>query len=54
MEWMNELDLCLCQEILVFEPFKAKKGSVARGKIWDNIAKNLNSLKVPKFKVNKH
>lgn len=54
MDWTNEHDLCLCQEILVLEPFKAKKGSVAKGKIWDNIAKNLNSLQVPKFKVNKH
>lgn len=53
MDWTNEHDLCLCQEILVLEPFKVKKGSVARGQIWDNIAKNLNSLKVPKFKVNK-
>ena len=46
MEWTEERDLCLCQEILVLEPFKAKKGSIARGQIWGQIAVNLNSLSV--------
>ncbi|RMX59156.1 hypothetical protein pdam_00024413, partial [Pocillopora damicornis] len=41
----------LCQEILVLEPFKAKKGSIARGQIWDKIANNLNSLQHPQFRV---
>ena len=36
---------------LVLEPFKAKKGSVARGQIWGQIAANLNSLSVPQFRV---
>ena len=34
-------------------PFKAKKGSIARGQIWDQIASNLNSLEIPRFKVTK-
>ena len=51
MEWTEEHDLCLCPEILVLEPFKAKKGSVARGQIWGQIAANLNSLSVPQFRV---
>ena len=51
MEWTEERDLCLCQEILVLEPFKAKKGSIARGQIWGQIAVNLNSLSVPQFRV---
>ena len=53
MEWMEEHDNCLCQEILVLEPFKYKKGSISRGQIWEKIADNLNSLKIPRFKVSK-
>ena len=43
----------ICQKILVLEPFKAKKGSIARGQIWDKIANNLNSLQHPQFRVTK-
>ena len=53
MEWTEQHDDCLCQEILVLEPFKAKKGSIARGQIWDKIANNLNSLEHPQFRVTK-
>ena len=53
MEWTEEHDNCLCQEILVLEPFKYKKGSISRGQIWAKIAVNLNSLKIPRFKVSK-
>ena len=52
MEW-TEHDNFLCQEILVLESFKAKKGSIVRGQIWDKIANNLNSLHHPQFKVTK-
>ncbi|XP_029209096.1 uncharacterized protein LOC114972841 [Acropora millepora] len=53
MEWSEDHDHSLCQEILALEPFKAKKGSIARGQIWDEIASNLNSLEIPRFKVTK-
>ena len=53
MEWTEDHDHSLCQEILALEPFKAKKGSIARGQIWDEIASNLNSLEIPRFKVTK-
>ena len=53
MEWTEDHDHSLCQEILALEPFKAKKGSIARGQIWDEIASNLNSLENPRFKVTK-
>ena len=53
MEWTEQHDNCLCQEILVLEPFKANKGSIARGQIWDKIANNLNSLEHPQFRVTK-
>ena len=53
MEWTSKDDLCLCQEILVLEPFKAKRGSITRGQIWDKIANNLNNLQLPRFRVTK-
>ena len=53
MEGMEEHDNCLCQEILVLEPFKYKKGSNSRSQIWEKIANNLNGLKLPRFKVSK-
>ena len=53
MEWTDDHDHPLCQEILALEPFKAKKGSIVRGQIWEKIASNLNSFKIPRFKVNK-
>ena len=53
MEWTEQHDNILCQEILVLEPFKAKKGSIAVGQIWDEIANNLNSLQHPQLKVTK-
>ena len=53
MEWTEQYDHILCQEILVLEPFKAKKRSFARGQIWDKIANNLYSLQHPQFRVTK-
>ena len=53
MEWTEDHDLCLSQEILSLEPFKAKKGSIATGNICDQIANNLNSLEIPRFRVSK-
>ena len=35
------------------QPFKAKKGSPERGRIWNLIAESLNQIDKPKFKVNK-
>ena len=53
MEWTEEHDNCLGQEILVLEPFKYKKGSISRSKVWEKIANNLNGHKLPRFKVSK-
>ena len=53
MEWTDDHDHSLCQEILALEPFKAKKGSITRGQSLEKIASNLNSLKIPRFKVSK-
>ena len=35
------------------QPFKAKKGSPERGRIWNLVAESLNQIDKPKFKVNK-
>ncbi|KAK2563382.1 hypothetical protein P5673_013078 [Acropora cervicornis] len=53
MEWTGDHGHSLCQEILALEPFKAKRGSIARGQIWEQIVNNLNSLEIPRFKVTK-
>ena len=51
MEWTEKHDRYLCDEILILEPFRCKKGSPARGQIWEKIASNLNELQLPQFKV---
>lgn len=51
MEWTEDHDHSLCQEILALEPFKAKNGSIERGQIWDQIANNLNSLELHDLKL---
>ena len=51
MDWTEEKDVYLCREIIVREPFKYKKGSVDKGRIWTEIADSLNSCKELQFKV---
>ena len=51
MEWTEERDNRLYQEILVLEPFKYKKGSISWGQIWEKFTKNLNGLKFPRIEV---
>ena len=53
MEWTKGHGNYLCEEILVPEPFKCKKGSISKGKIREKIANNLNGLKLPRLKVSK-
>lgn len=50
-QWTEDHDILLCREILVCQPFYLKPRSQERGKIWDKIAQNLNSLHHPKFRV---
>ncbi|EDO28574.1 predicted protein [Nematostella vectensis] len=52
-EWSEKHDECLIQEVLTLEPFKEKKRDIERGRIWEEVSENLNSLRVPVFKVNK-
>ena len=44
----------LCREILVTNPFTGtKKGTVARGTKWEQVAENLNKVELVHFKVDK-
>ena len=51
MEWTELHDLNLCEEDLVFEPWKHPYRSKERGDLWNDIAANLNASGHLKFKV---
>ena len=45
MVWSTAHDEMLCREILVVDPFTGtKKGIVARGTKWEEVAENLNKI----------
>ena len=52
MEWSARHDMGLCTEIVIIEPYKFKKGSNERGKLWTEVANNLNKLEEVQFRVN--
>ena len=52
MEWSVRHDIALCTEIIIIEPYKRRKGSNERGKLWTEIANNLNKLEEVQFRVN--
>ena len=52
MHWLNELDLILVQEVLLFESWRYRQGSVERGNVWKSISESLNAMEQPLFKVN--
>ena len=52
MHWLNEHDLILVQEVLLFEPWRYCQGSVERGNVWKSISGSLNAMEQPLFKVN--
>lgn len=51
MEWTKRHDIMLFREILVVNPFQAKKKTVQRATLWQNIAVTLRKLEDPKFKA---
>ncbi|XP_046861642.1 inner centromere protein-like [Xenia sp. Carnegie-2017] len=51
MKWSSSHDIALSREILLFRPWIHRRGSTERGQIWENIAKSLNALEMPKFHV---
>lgn len=53
MFWSKEHDIAFCREVLVSKLFETRKSSFERGKVWDTIAANLNSITQPTFDVEK-
>ena len=54
MVWTSIRDDMLCCKILVMNPFTGtKKGTVARGTKWEQVAENLNKVELVHFKVDK-
>ena len=53
MEWTNQHDTLILREVRGSDLFETRKGSPARGKLWDEIAPRLNNLTQCKFNVNK-
>lgn len=51
MEWTTRHDILLFREILVSEPYKFKKSSNERGKLWTMVANNLNKIVEVRFRV---
>lgn len=51
MVWTEEHEELLLREILTYEPFNYKHGTVPRGEAWKMIAETLNGLIRPKFSV---
>ena len=52
--WSTVHDEMLCREILVVDPFTGtKKGTVARGTKWKEVAENLKKIQQGYFKVDK-
>ncbi|XP_066933565.1 DNA ligase 1-like [Clytia hemisphaerica] len=51
MIWTKMHEEILCREILTYEPFNYKSGTVQRGEAWKLIAESLNSHDNPKFSV---
>ena len=50
MDWTNQHDIVLCREVLVADPFQAKKNNVQRAKHWQTVANNLVVLDYLKYK----
>ena len=51
MGWTEEHDNCLCQEILVLEPKKYKKGSISKGNIREKLQTVWTALSFPDSKT---
>ena len=51
MHWTAPHNDAFVKEMLLFEPWQYKKGSVERGNVWKAIAESLYQLQDPYFKV---
>ena len=53
MKWSESHDILFAKEALVSSLYETRDGSPERGKVWDEIAENLNKLENPLFSVSK-
>ena len=51
MYWMKDPYVLLMREVLAVDPYSQPKGSRERAKLWEEIARSLNSVSVPQFSV---
>ena len=51
MEWSEAHDIQLCREIMVTNPFSAKRKTSDRKRLWETIARNLVKINSPQFKT---
>lgn len=51
MEWTAAHDVLLCREMLAINPFKAKRKTIQRTKLWETIVHHLEQIEEPSFKV---
>ena len=51
MEWTVAHDVLLCREMLAINPFKAKRKTIQRTKMWETIVHHLEQIEEPSFKV---
>ena len=49
MEWSEDQNLTLVREVLIRERYRFKERTTERGKVWQQIADNLNSDHTLKF-----
>ena len=53
MEWSEDQNLTLVREVLIREPDRFKERTTERGKVWQQIADNLNFDHTLKFPLKK-
>jgi hypothetical protein len=53
MKCSDSHDILFAREVLVSSLYETRNGSPERGKVWNEIAENLNKLESPKFHVSK-
>ena len=51
MKWTSQHDVEFCKEVVASKLFETKKRSAERAQVWEAIAKNLEKMEYPKFKV---
>ena len=53
MFWTKEHDVILLREVVNLNPYKTKKGSTQRSRMWEKVAEALNNCSSPAFNMDK-